>query len=79
MTNITNRKNNDVIKIKEMRLGKGLSQQDVERISTLQGIDLTRSKIAKIESGMIRVTDEMLKAFADVLQTPVGSFFGEEI
>ncbi|GAM61354.1 hypothetical protein JCM19232_5655 [Vibrio ishigakensis] len=54
---------------------KQLSQQDLERIASLKGVDLTRSKLAKIETGMIRVTDEMLKVLSELLETPVEEFF----
>ncbi|HFG2025943.1 TPA: helix-turn-helix domain-containing protein [Vibrio cholerae] len=61
-------------KDKKARLDKGLSQQDVERIATLRGMDITRSKLAKIETGMIRVTDEILHNLAVVLDVSVNVF-----
>ncbi|WP_235588281.1 helix-turn-helix domain-containing protein [Vibrio parahaemolyticus] len=54
-----------------------MSQQDVERIATLRGIDMTRSKLAKIETGMIRVTDEILHNLAVVLDVSVNVFFDD--
>ena len=75
MTLITKRKNITGDNIKKIRQSKELSQQDVERIASLQGIDMTRSKLAKIESGMVRVTDEILRDLAVVLEVEVGSFF----
>ncbi|WP_239685908.1 helix-turn-helix domain-containing protein [Photobacterium swingsii] len=42
---------------------------------SLKGFDMTRSKLAKVESGMVRVTDEMLKNLADVLNVGVEEFF----
>lgn len=77
MTKITKSKNITGTKIKHIRQSKGLSQQDVDRIASLQGIDLTRSKLAKIESGMIRVTDEILRDLSIVLEVQVGEFFQE--
>jgi transcriptional regulator with XRE-family HTH domain len=61
--------------IRNIRVSKKLSQQDVERLCSLKGIDMTRSKLAKVESGMVRVTDEMLKNLADVLDVGVEEFF----
>ncbi|EJR0948793.1 TPA: helix-turn-helix transcriptional regulator [Vibrio parahaemolyticus] len=61
--------------IRNIRVSKQLSQQDVERLCSLKGIDMTRSKLAKVESGMVRVTDEMLKNLADVLDVGVEEFF----
>ncbi len=75
MNQITERKNITGHKIKEIRLSKGMSQQDVERECTLKGINMTRSKLAKIESGMIRVTDETLRDLAIALNVEVGDFF----
>lgn len=77
MTNITKSKNITGRNIKRVRIEKALSQQDVERISSLQGKDMTRSKLAKIEAGMIRVTDEILRDLAVVLDVEVSEFFDE--
>ena len=77
MNSITKSKNITGENIKKARLGKGLSQQDVERIATLRGIDMTRSKLAKIETGMIRVTDEILHNLAVVLDVSVNVFFDD--
>ncbi|MDD9156286.1 helix-turn-helix transcriptional regulator [Aliivibrio sp. S4TY2] len=75
MIEITVRKNITGSRIKSIRLSKELSQQDVDRIASLQGIDLTRSKLAKIETGMIRVTDETLRDLSIVLDVNVNEFF----
>lgn len=77
MNSITKPKNITGERIKKTRLDKGLSQQDVERIATLRGMDLTRSKLAKIETGMIRVTDEILHNLAVVLNVNVNVFFND--
>lgn len=75
MTQVTKSKNITGRNIKKIRLCKELSQQDVERIASLQGIDITRSKLAKIESGMVRVTDEILRDLAIILNVEIGKFF----
>lgn len=75
MNQVTEKKNITGIKIKEIRLSKSWSQADVERECSLLGIDMTRSKLAKIESGMIRVTDEMIKNLCVVLDTDANSLF----
>lgn len=77
MKSITKPKNITGENIKSIRLNKGLSQQDVERISSLRGLEMTRSKLAKIETGMIRVTDEILLNLAVVLDVNVNSFFDQ--
>ncbi|WP_010430985.1 helix-turn-helix domain-containing protein [Vibrio cyclitrophicus] len=77
MNSITKPKNITGERIKKTRLDKGLSQQDVERIATLRGMDLTRSKLAKIETGMIRVTDKILHNLAVVLNVNVNVFFND--
>ncbi|WP_300180336.1 helix-turn-helix transcriptional regulator [uncultured Aliivibrio sp.] len=75
MIEITVRKNITGSRIKSIRLSKKLSQQDVDRIASLQGIDLTRSRLAKIETGMIRVTDETLRDLSIVFNVNVSEFF----
>ncbi|MDD9156739.1 helix-turn-helix transcriptional regulator [Aliivibrio sp. S4TY2] len=75
MIEITVRKNITGSRIKSIRLSKKLSQQDVDRIASLQGIDLTRSRLAKIETGMIRVTDETLRDLSIVFDVNVSEFF----
>ncbi|EGQ9151187.1 helix-turn-helix transcriptional regulator [Vibrio parahaemolyticus] len=79
MSQITERKNITGGRIKEIRLAKGLSQADIERECSLKGIDITRSKLAKVESGMIRVTDEMLRDLALVLNVEAGVFFESSV
>lgn len=75
MNQVTEKKNITGIRIKEIRLSRDWSQVDVERECSLRGIDMTRSKLAKIESGMIRVTDEMIRDFCVVLGTDANSLF----
>lgn len=75
MNQITEKKNITGIRIKEIRLSRNWSQADVERECSLRGIDMTRSKLAKIESGMIRVTDEMIRDLCVVLGTDANSLF----
>ncbi len=75
MNQVTEKKNITGIRIKEIRLRKEWSQADVERDCSLRGIDMTRSKLAKIESGMIRVTDEMIRDLCVVLGTDANSLF----
>ncbi len=75
MIQITHKKNITGENIKRIRQQKGLSQLDIERISSLAGRDMTRSKLAKIESGMIRVTDEILRDLAITLEVNVSLFF----
>lgn len=75
MNQVTEKKNITGIRIKEIRLSRNWSQADVERECSLRGIDMTRSKLAKIESGMIRVTDEMIRDLCTVLGTDANSLF----
>ncbi len=75
MNQVTQKKNITGKRIKELRIDQGWSQADVERECSLRGIDMTRSKLAKIESGMIRVTDEMIRDLCIVLGTDANSLF----
>lgn len=75
MNEVTKRKNITGCRIKEIRLSKGWAQADVERECSLLGIDITRSKLAKIESGMVRVTDEMIRDLCVVLGADANSLF----
>lgn len=75
MNQITQKKNITGCRIKKIRIDQGWSQADVERECSLRGIEMTRSKLAKIESGMIRVTDEMIRDFCVVLDTDANSLF----
>ncbi|WP_308303589.1 helix-turn-helix domain-containing protein [Vibrio parahaemolyticus] len=75
MNQVTEKKNITGIRIKEIRLNRNWSQADVERECSLRGIDMTRSKLAKVESGMIRVTDEMIRDLCVVLGTDANSLF----
>ncbi|EGQ8497969.1 helix-turn-helix domain-containing protein [Vibrio parahaemolyticus] len=75
MSQVTEKKNITGIRIKEIRLNRNWSQADVERECSLRGIDMTRSKLAKVESGMIRVTDEMIRDLCVVLRTDANSLF----
>ncbi len=72
---MTKSKNITGYRIRQIRLMKNYSQQDIERLCSLRGFDMTRSKLAKAESGMIRVTDEMLKELADILDVEINAFF----
>ncbi|MDG3085278.1 helix-turn-helix transcriptional regulator [Vibrio hannami] len=78
MISNTKSKNITGSNIRRVRIAQELSQQDVERISSLQGKSMTRSKLAKIESGMIRVTDEILRDLASVLNVDINEFFEEK-
>ncbi len=75
MNQVTEKKNITGIRIKEIRLNRNWSQADVERECSLRGIDMTRSKLAKVESGMVRVTDEMIRDLCVVLDTDANSLF----
>lgn len=75
MSQVTEKKNITGSRIKQIRVEKDWSQADVERECSLRGIDMTRSKLAKIESGMIRVTDEMIRDLCIVLHTDANSLF----
>ncbi|MBY8060939.1 helix-turn-helix domain-containing protein [Vibrio fluvialis] len=75
MSQVTEKKNITGSRIKQIRVEKDWSQADVERECSLRGIDMTRSKLAKIESGMIRVTDEMIRDLCIVLRTDANSLF----
>ncbi len=77
MTEITNSKTKNITghKLKTIRLSKGWSQEDVDRLCNLAGLSMTRSKYAKIEAGQIRVTDIMIKDLAKVFDVSINDLF----
>ena len=51
----------------------GMSQRELADKLQLQGTDLSKNAIQRLESGERFVTDIELKAFAEVLGCPVGT------
>jgi transcriptional regulator with XRE-family HTH domain/KaiC/GvpD/RAD55 family RecA-like ATPase len=60
-------------RLKNLRIQKGLSQTELGRL-----VGLTPSSISQVESNLIYPSIPALLKMAEVLQVPVGSFFGEE-
>lgn len=65
------RNNISSLKIKELRLAMSpkVSQRKFADMLQLQGLDLDKNAIQRIESGQRFITDIELKAFAELLNT----------
>lgn len=72
------RNNISGLKIKELRLGMSpkVSQRKLADIMQLQGLDLDKNAIQRIESGKRFITDIELKAFAKALGTSCDDLLG---
>jgi len=62
-------------KIREIRMQKELTQEQLATSCCLLGFDLSRSTLAKIESQNRQVTDYEIKDFAKALKVKEGDFF----
>ena len=58
-------------KIRELRLARELTQEQLAAQMQVKGCDLTRSALAKIEAGQRHIYVDELKAAAEVLRVPV--------
>ncbi|MBR5559749.1 MAG: helix-turn-helix transcriptional regulator [Oscillospiraceae bacterium] len=55
--------------IREIRMGKGIGQTELVRLLQLQGVDMTRETLVKIERGIQHIYAGQLKAIRDQLGT----------
>lgn len=56
-------------RIRQLRLAKRLTQSDLAAKLQVNGIEISREALSKIESGLRFITDYELKYFAEVLDT----------
>ena len=56
--------------IRALRMKEGISQEQLAAKAQLQGCDLTRSALAKIECGQRSIYPDELKAVKQVLDVP---------
>ena len=63
------------IRLARRRLNPKVTQEDLAGRMAARGIDLNRSAISKIESGIRHVLDYEIKAFAACLKVKPGWFF----
>ncbi len=62
-------------KVKQLRLEKGLSQQQLsDKLETL-AIYICRGSISRIEDGSRTITDIELMGLSQILATPIEDFF----
>lgn len=61
--------------IKKLRIERGLTQEQLAARCNVAGFDITRSTLAKIESGVRQVTDVEVRFFAQVLKVSEGELF----
>ena len=55
--------------IREIRLSRGIGQTELVRMVQLQGVDMTRECLVKIERGMQHIQAMQLRAIRDALDT----------
>ena len=55
--------------IREIRLSRGIGQTELVRMVQLQGVDMTRECLVKIERGIQHVQAVQLRAIRDALNT----------
>ena len=55
--------------IREIRLSRGIGQPELVRMVQLQGVDMTRECLVKIERGIQHVQAVQLRAIRDALNT----------
>ena len=55
--------------IRRLRLQQGLGQTELVRILQLQGVDMTRETLVKIERGIQHIQATQLRAIRDALKT----------
>jgi transcriptional regulator with XRE-family HTH domain len=61
--------------IRRVRKATGLTQSELATQLQLKGLDLSRSTVAKIESGIRHITLDELKVIKTVLDMEYGDFF----
>ncbi|TDF37410.1 XRE family transcriptional regulator [Alteromonadaceae bacterium M269] len=61
--------------LKEIRLDKGLTQEEFSHKCQLNGFNITRSTLAKIEAKVRRVTDIEVQLISEVLDISVDVLF----
>ena len=71
----SNQKNMIGSKVKQLRLEKGLSQQQLSDKLETHAIYICRGSIYRIEDGSRTVTDIELQGLSKVLSTPIEDFF----
>ena len=55
--------------IRRIRLSNGIGQTELVRLLQLQGIDMTRESLVKIERGIQHIYASQLKGIRDALET----------
>jgi len=55
--------------IREIRTAKGIGQTELVRLLQLQGIEMTRETLVKIERGTQHIRAAQLRAIRDALET----------
>ena len=70
----SNQKNMIGSKVRQLRLEKGLSQQQLSDKLETHAIYICRGSISRIEDGSRTVTDIELQGLSEVLSTPIEDF-----
>ncbi len=61
--------------IRRIRKEKGLGQTETVRMLQLQGVNMTRETLVKIERGIQHITASQLRGLKEVLGTTYDNFF----
>ena len=61
--------------IRRIRKERGLGQTETVRMLQLQGVNMTRETLVKIERGIQHITASQLRGLKDVLGTTYDEFF----
>ena len=64
--------------IKKLRQKKGLNQKELEALLQLNGCDISRSSVSKIECGRRHIYSDEIKAVQEVLDVPFEELFVEK-
>ncbi|MBQ9091441.1 MAG: helix-turn-helix transcriptional regulator [Anaerotignum sp.] len=63
--------------IRSIRQAKGIGQTELVRMLQLQGIDMTRESLVKIERGIQHIYASQLKGIRDALETTYDALLKE--
>lgn len=64
--------------IRELRKSKNIKQMDLVRLLQLEGVEMTRETLVKIERGVQHIKASQLRGIRDALQTTYDVLLAEE-
>ena len=63
--------------IRNIRKNRGIGQMELVRLLQLEGVEITREALVKIERGIQHIQATQLRAIRDVLETTYERLLGE--